>query len=58
MIDKILREIFDRSVNLAGDSPGFSAKYLTYFVQDINSSFVVHAEIMDKRMTKGNSPAT
>ena len=39
------------------DSPGFSAKYLSYYLQDMDTDLIVHAEVLDKRMTGGNSTA-
>ena len=40
------------------DSPGVSAKYLTYFVMLIDSmqDFIVHLEYIDKREVGGKSP--
>ena len=32
------------------DSPGFSAKYMCYSIQDISSGYIVHMEFMDERM--------
>ena len=32
------------------DSPGFSAKYLSYYLQDIDTDLIVHAEVLDKRI--------
>ena len=39
------------------DSPGFSAMYCTYTLMDHETKDIVYMEIMDKRMTGGNSPA-
>ena len=39
------------------DSPRFSAKYLSYYLQDMDTDLIVHAEVLDKRMTGGNSTA-
>ena len=39
------------------DSPDFSAKYLSSYLQDIDTDLIVHAEVIDKRMTGGNSTA-
>ena len=40
------------------DSPGHSAKYLTYFVMltDAMQDYIVHLECLDKREVGGKSP--
>ena len=40
------------------DSPGHSAKYLTYFVMltDALQDYIVHLECLDKREVSGKSP--
>eukprot|EP00795_Rhopilema_esculentum_P010135 gene10135-18799_t len=39
------------------DSSVFFAKYLSYYLQDIDTDLIVHAEVLDKRMTGANSTA-
>ena len=39
------------------DSPGYCAKYCTYTFMEHNSNEVIHAEVVDKRETGGNSNA-
>ena len=36
-------------------TPGKTAKYLCYYLLDITSNYVVHCEVMDKRMVGGKS---
>lgn len=47
-------DIGARPCQIAGDgqcdSPGFSAKYMCYSLQDIASKYIIHMEFMDKRM--------
>ena len=31
------------------DSPGFSAKNLCYFIMELNSNYIIHIEVLDKR---------
>ena len=55
----IIEGLHNKEVVLAGDgqcdSPGKTAKYLCYYLLDITSSYVVHCEVMDKRMVGGKS---
>ena len=59
MKDAIIAELSVNPVVLAGDgqfdSPGKSAKFLSYFLLDIATNYIVHVQIMDKRMTGGKS---
>ena len=54
MQDVVQNDIGTRPCQIAGDgqcdSPGFSAKYMCYSLQEIASKYIVHMEFMDKRM--------
>ena len=54
-----MKELADSQVILAGDgqcdSPGTCAKYLSYYLMDNVSNYIVHIEIFDKRMVGGKS---
>lgn len=60
MQDLLFTELKNQDVIIAGDgqcdSPGKSAKYLCYFLMDTASRYILHVEIMDKRMTSLSSP--
>lgn len=53
MQSKLLDEIKNNNVVLSGDgrcdSPGKGAKYCTYFIMEIDSRYILHAETVDKR---------
>ena len=59
MKDAIIAELSVNQVVLADDgqfdSPGKSAMFLSYFLLDIATNYIVHVQIMGKRMTGGKS---
>ena len=56
----IFENLKDQHCVLSGDgqcdSPGFSAKYLSYYMQELTTKFIVNVEVLDKRMVDGKSP--
>ena len=53
MRGELIREFSGRDVVLAGDgqcdSPGFNAKNLCYFMMEVESSYILDVEVVDKR---------
>lgn len=46
-------EFSGQSIIIGGDgqcdSPGFNAKNLCYFLVEVNSNYILHVEVLDKR---------
>ena len=57
----IINELSEQPVVLAGDgqcdSPGKTAKYLSYYLMNITTNYIVHGEYLDKHMVGGKSAA-
>ena len=53
MHNQLVQEFLNTDMVVAGDgqcdSPGFNAKNICYFITEVNSNYIVHIEVLDKR---------
>ena len=53
MQKQLVEEFLGQSLVIGGDGqcdyPGFNAKNLCYFLVEVNSNYIIHVEILDKR---------
>lgn len=53
MTKQLVEEFSGQSLVIGGDgqcdSPGFNAKNLCYFLEEVNSYYIIHVEVLEKR---------